>query len=378
MNNALQGLPRRSIGVWTCVAASCALLAACGGGSSSTDAGPVTGTPGGGTVGAGSGYTVTALVSDGSAAAHTDAHLVNAWGLAFNPTGYAWVANASTSTSTLYDGNGVPQPLVVDVPAGSAGAASPTGVVFNGGGGFEVTQGTTSGTSVFLFAGEAGTIAGWSPNVNGTAAITAFDGAAAGAVFKGLAMATDGANRYLYATDFHNAAVRVFDSQFAPVTVSGGFQDPNLPGGYAPFGIQTIDNRLYVTFAKQDAAARDAVPGAGLGVVDVFDTQGVLLQRFAGGTLNAPWGVARAPSNFGPYGNALLVANFGDGKINAFNASTGVYLGTLASSSGPIAIDGLWAIAFGNGVNNQPANTLFFTAGPGAEAHGLYGRIDAR
>jgi uncharacterized protein (TIGR03118 family) len=166
---------------------------------------------------------------------------------------------------------------------------------------------------------------------------------------------------------------------FTKVAAAGGFTDPRLPAGYAPFGIQAIDGSLYVTFAKQDTAAHDNINGAGLGIVDVFDATGHFVKRLidAGGPLNAPWGVALAPANFGTFSAALLVANFGDGKINAFNASTGALIGTLGNASGaPIAIDGLWGIAFGNGVNSQPTNTLFFAGGPFGETHGVYGRID--
>lgn len=358
---------------WLISGLSAALLTACGGGG---DSGGGMTTPG---------YVATSLVSDTSASsnpyssANVDANLVNAWGIAFNPSGFVWVANAGTSTSTLYDGNGVPQSLVVAIPAGTAGSVNPTGIVFNGSSDFIVSQGGTSGASAFIFAGEAGTVSGWSPGVNLNNAVTVFDGAAAGAVYKGLALASSGGANFLYATDFHNARVDVFDAGFAKVTVAGGFTDPTLPSGYAPFGIQAIGGSIYVTFAKQDAAAHDDVAGAGLGLVDVFDSTGHFVKRLvdAGGTLNAPWGMAMAPANFGTFSNALLVGNFGDGKINAFDASTGALLGTLSKASGaPIAIDGLWGIAFGNGINSQPANTLFFAGGPSDETHGVYGRID--
>jgi uncharacterized protein (TIGR03118 family) len=163
------------------------------------------------------------------------------------------------------------------------------------------------------------------------------------------------------------------------VSTAGGFVDPTLPAGYAPFGIQAIGGSIVVTFAKQDAAAHDDVAGAGLGIVDVFDSSGHFVKRLvdAGGLLNAPWGLALAPANFGPFSNALLVGNFGDGKINAFDATTGAPMGTLTNAAGmPIAIDGLWGLAFGNGINAQPTNTLFFSGGPSDETHGVFGRID--
>ena len=353
------------------------LMTACGGGGDDAPAG-------GGGMGTPA-YVATSLVSDFNAStnpynsANVDTNLINAWGLAFNPNGFVWVANAGTSTSTLYDGNGVPQTLVVAIPAGTAGSANPTGIVFNGTTDFVVSQGGTSGASPFIFVGEAGTLSGWSPGVNLNNSVTVFDGAADGAVYKGLAIASSGGANFLYATDFHNGRVDVFDASFTKVTVTGGFIDPTLPAGYAPFGIQAIGGSIYVTFAKQDAAAHDDVSGAGLGIVDVFDATGNFVKRLVdvGGVLNAPWGIALAPGDFGPFSGALLVGNFGDGKIHAFNASTGALLGTLSNAGGaPIAIDGLWGIAFGNGINNQPTNTLFFTGGPSNETHGVYGRID--
>jgi len=362
---------------WLIASLSVAALAACGGGG---DSGPVAS---GGT--GMQSYAATNLISDVNtssnpyATSNVDTHLVNAWGIAFNPNGYVWVANAGTSSSTLYDGNGVMQSLIVDIPAGAAGSANPTGIVFNGSNDFVVSQAGASGASPFVFVGEAGTLAGWSPGVNLNAAVTVYDGAASGTVYKGLALASSAGANFLYATDFHNARIDVFDASFTKVTVAGGFTDPTLPAGYAPFGIQAIGGQLYVTFAKQDAAAHDNVNGAGLGLVDVFDATGHFVKRLVdvGGPLNAPWGMALAPANFGPFSNALLVGNFGDGRIDAFDASTGASLGSLSKADGtPITVTGLWGIAFGNGINNQPLNTLFFAAGPANETHGVYGRID--
>jgi uncharacterized protein (TIGR03118 family) len=327
---------------------------------------------------AASAFTTTALVTDqSSGAAHTDTHLVNAWGLAFNPTAFVWVANNGTSTSTLYDGNGVPQTLVVAIPAGTSGAASPTGIVYNGSTDFKVTQNGVTGASPFIFVGEAGTVSGWSPAVNRTNAVTAVD-TNGSAVYKGLAIGAFGGANYLYAADFRNNRIDVYDATFQKATLPGGFADPNLPAGYAPFGIQAIGDRVYVAYAQRETGGNDEVKGAGLGVVDVYDMGGTFLHRLAaGGALNAPWGLAMAPAQFGDFSNALLVGNFGDGKINAYNPSTGAFIGTLSRADRtPIVIDGLWGIAFGNGVNNQPATTLFYTAGPGDEAHGIYGRID--
>lgn len=326
-----------------------------------------------------SSFSTTPLVSDGGlGAAHTDPHLINPWGIAFNPNGFVWIADNGSSTSTLYDGNGVPQTLVVAIPAGATGPANPTGIVYNGSSDFKVTQNGVSGASAFLFDGEGGTIAGWSPAVNGTNAVTAVDMGAAGAIYKGLAIASYAGANYLYAADFGLGAVEVYDTNFQKVTLPGGsFTDPMLPAGYAPFGIQAINGKLYVSFAQRAGSGPDEVDGAGLGFVDVFDTSGAMLQRLvSGGSLNAPWGMAMAPANFGSFSNMLLVGNFGDGKINAFDPGTGAMVGTLGTAGTPIVIDKLWGIAFGNGLNSQPTNTLFYTAGPGDEAHGLYGRID--
>ena len=327
----------------------------------------------------GTAFKTTNLVSDGTiTAAHTDANLVNAWGVVFNPTGFVWVANNGTNTSTLYDGNGVPQTLVVSIPAGTGGTASPTGIVYNGSQDFKVTQNGVTGASAFIFVGEGGTMAGWSPTVNRTAAVTVFDGGANGPLYKGLAISSYAGANYLYAADFRHNAIDVYNGNFAKVTLPGSFRDPALPTGYAPFGIQSIGDRIYVAYAKQATSGPDEVAGAGLGIIDVFDSSGAFIKQLAmGGVLNAPWGMTMAPANFGTFSGDLLVANFGDGKINAFNPSTGKMDGTLSRSDGTaIVIDGLWGLAFGNGVNSQPTNTLFFTAGPSGEKHGLYGRID--
>lgn len=351
-------------------------LASCGGGG------------GGGSMGTtASGFVSTHLVSNINTASNpysgsnADTHLVNAWGIAFNPQGFVWVANNGTSTSTLYDGAGVPQSLVVTLPAGAAGSARPTGMVFNGSPSFQVTQAGASGASAFLFVGEGGTLSAWSPGVNANNAILVADGAAQGKIYKGLAISSQGGAPRLYATDFHNGVVDVFDANFVPVVAAGAFTDATLPAGYAPFGIQAIGNQIVVSYAKQDAQARNEVVGAGLGAIDMFDTAGNLTARLIapGAKLNAPWGMTLAPANFGPFSNDLLVGNFGDGTINAFNPSTGALLGTLTGANGtPIAIDGLWGLAFGNGINAQPTNTLFYAAGPAGGTNGVYGRIDFR
>ncbi|MFM0075137.1 TIGR03118 family protein [Paraburkholderia sediminicola] len=326
-------------------------------------------------------FTSTVLVSDGAVSApHTDPNLKNGWGVAFNPKGFVWVADNGTSVATLYDGNGVPQSLVVSIPNGTSGPANPTGIVFNGTTDFTVTQGGKSGVGAFIFSGEGGTITAWAPAVAPTNAIVMFDDGSGGAVYKGLALASNGTANFLYATDFHNNKIDVFDKNFAKVAMPGKFQDATLPAGFAPFGIQAIASKLFVTYAKQNAAAHDNVDGSGLGFVDVFDTAGNLLQHFASaGPLNAPWGVAQAPGNFGRFSGDILIGNFGDGTINAFDPASGQSFGTVNLSNGTTFVQpGLWGIAFGNGLDNQPTNTLFFAAGPNDEANGVYGRIDVK
>ncbi|MGK5011836.1 TIGR03118 family protein [Janthinobacterium sp. MDB2-8] len=323
---------------------------------------------------AASAYAATSLVSDTAAlpAAHTDPKLVNAWGVAFNPRGFVWVAANGTAKSTLYDGNGVPQALVVSTPPG------PTGIVFNGTQDFKLSQNGVTAPSPFIFASKSGSISAWSPTVSPTTAVVVFDGSAGGSVYKGLAISAYAGASYLYAADFHNRRVDVFDASFAKVALPGAFSDPSLPAGYAPFGIQAIGERIYVAYAMREASGDDEQAGAGLGIVNVYDSGGQLIKRLvSGGALNAPWGMALAPADFGTASNMLLIGNFGDGKINAYDPATGGAGSPLRKMDGtPLAVDGLWGIAFGNGLNSQPATTLFFAAGPNDEAHGQYGRID--
>jgi uncharacterized protein (TIGR03118 family) len=327
-------------------------------------------------------YVQRNLVSDRPGfAEHVDPNLVNAWGIAFNAVGFVWTSNHRTGTSTLYDGDGVRNPLVVTIPSppGETGLGRPTGIVFNGSPVFTVTRGTTSGRGIFIFSTEEGTISAWAPAVDPTHAILAVDNSRSGASYKGLAIAPNGEGYFLYATDFRNGKIDVFDAAYAPATLPGTFSDPTLPAGYAPYGIQNILGNLYVTYARQDAAREDAVTGKGLGYVNIFDANGRLVRRLISrGKLNAPWGLALAPASFGKFGNKLLVANTGDGFIYAHDPQTGHCGGRLEHPDGsPVRIDGLWGLAFGNGVLNQPTDTLFFTAGPEDGAHGLYGRLDA-
>lgn len=317
-------------------------------------------------------YKAVNLVSDGGVPAlHTDHNLVNAWGVAFGP-GPIWIADNGTGKATIYDGRGNALSLVVTIPGGA-----PTGTVFNGSPGFVVSKGRESGPSLFVFDSEAGVISGWSPTTDASHAIVGFK-ARDGAIYKGLALAMRGDRPFLFAADFHNAKVDVLNDHFHRVIEPGAFVDPAIPKRYAPFGIQTIGSRVLVTFAKQDADREDEVDGAGLGFVDAFNPEGRLLRRLVSqGRLNAPWGLARAPTKFGPLGGSLLVGNFGDGRINAFNPFTGDFVGVLRANGAPFAVPGLWGLSFGNGQPTQSRTTLFFAAGPADESHGLYGRIDA-
>ena len=310
-------------------------------------------------------YIVHPLVSNvAGMAPNTDPNLVNAWGLTASATSPWWVADNGTSVSTIYRADGSVVPLVVQVPV------HPTGAVF-----------WATGPSRFVFDTEAGQVRGWPGSGNQTVVLA--DRSAVGAIYKGLALATTAAGDRFYATDFHNGRVDVFDASFNLVTNAGAFVDADLPSGYAPFGIQTIGSRIFVTYAKQDADAVDEIHGQGKGFVDVYDTSGSLLGRVAQhGQLNAPWGLALAPANFGRFSGDLLVGNFGDGQINAYEEGANgrfEHRGELrGGDSKPISIDGLWALQFGHGAtNNGPTSTLFFTAGPNDESDGLFGSITA-
>jgi len=321
-----------------------------------------------------SGFTQQNLVSDlPGAAKFMDPDLVNPWGIAFSPMSPIWMSENHTGLATIYNGAGVKQGLVVSVPAPGGGPGAPTGQVFNSGSGFN--------GDLFLFATEDGTIAGWRGAL-GTTAELPVDNSGAGAVYKGLALAASGSNNYLYATDFHNGTVDVFDSAFAKVNLGGSFTDRALPAGYAPFGIQAVGSQLYVTYALQDAAKHDDVHCPGCGFVDVFNTDGTFVKRLASmGSLNSPWGIALVTGNFGKFSGDLLVGNFGDGTINAFDPNTGAFLGTVDGTNGmPLVNEGLWGLAFGNGAQGTSMTTLYFTAGipgPGGqlEDHGLFGAI---
>jgi len=330
------------------------------------------------------------LVSDQAGKANlTDPDLVNAWGLAASPGTNAspgsplWVADNGSDKATLYAGASATSvskvPLVINVTG-----AAPTGQVFNSDSSAFVVSDShgNSGSSLFLFDTENGTIDGWAPNVNpnGSNPSTVTEVArnnGANAVYKGLAVAKSSVGTTLYATNFRSGRVEAYDSTFTPVELPGGlFVDPKLPAGYGPFGIAVIKGKLYVSFAKQDATLHDDVAGPGNGFVDVFGRNGKFIRRLiTRGALDSPWGMALAPASFGQFAGDLLVGNFGNGHINVYDPMTGMRLGQLRGSNGqPIVIDGLWGLMFGNG-NAAGNNELLFSAGPDGESHGLLGKI---
>ena len=323
----------------------------------------------------------TNIVSDGALpATASDVHLKNPWGIAATPGGAFWVADNHTGVATLYDGRGNIVPLVVTIPAPKDAPAgtvsSPTGMVWNP----NTAQFLLAPNlpAVFIFATEDGTISAWNPSVNRTNAILQADNSQGGngAVYKGLALATNSTGMFLYATNFKDGTIDVFDSKFQPAKLAGSFSDPRLPAGYAPFGIALIDGNLFVTYALQDADRHDDQKGAGHGFVDIFDTDGHLISRFASrGPLNSPWGVARAPANFGRFSSEILIGNQGDGHISAFSSS-GEFVGQVRNQAGrSLSIDGLWALGFGNEAAADPAK-LYFSAGTNAEVNGLFGSVD--
>jgi uncharacterized protein (TIGR03118 family) len=312
------------------------------------------------------------LVSDIAGMADvTDSHLVNPWGIAESASSPFWISNQGSATATVYNGSGTASATVVTIPAGATkqSLTGPTGQVQNSSTGFVLSNGKAAS---FIFDTQDGTISAWN---TGTVAAVMVDNSASGAVYTGLALYAAGPT--LYAANFNSGKIEAYGTNFTAVTSSGGFTDPNLPSGYAPYNIQNLGGKLYVTYAVQNAAKNGPVAGAGNGIVDVFDTNGNFLQRAASnGPLNGPWGVGIAPAAFGAFAGDLLVGNFIDGTINAFNPATGASLGALQAQGGTaIAIPGLWALTFGNGKSGGDVNTLYFAAGIQSEAHGLLGSI---
>jgi uncharacterized protein (TIGR03118 family) len=348
-------------------------------------------------------YLVHNLVSDlANTADHQDSNLKNPWGVGFGATPF-WVGNNGTGTSTLYGGAGAAIPLVVTIPqAGNTGTAGPvTGVIFNT---FAVNLKAFNvqpqKPASFIFCSEDGVISGWNGGVSGAKASILFDNSKSGAVYKGCALGGTAAAPYLFAANFNAGTVDVYDANLnlnpapysqstlpQPYSASSSFSNPAIPAGFAPFNVQNINGTLFVTYAKQDAQKHDDVGGPGNGYVAMFSLNGTLIANLVSqGPLNSPWGMAIAPANFGPFGGALLVGNFNDGKINAFNATTGATLGTLDDTTGkPIAIPGLWSLNFGSGAQSEDPGTLYITAGIGGgpnndplESHGLLASIQAQ
>jgi len=278
-------------------------------------------------------------------------------------------------------GNGTSIGYTVKIPGadGVAGHGAPTGIVANETNGFVITKGASSAPAEYVFVGEDGVISGWNIGVDANNAIS-MGTAADGAIYKGVTMGVSSGNTFLYAADFHNGKIDVFNNSFVKSTAfAGKFVDAQLPAGYAPFNISNVGGKLYVSYAKQDANREDEVAGVGKGFVDVFNTSGDLVKRLAHGKfMDAPWAVVKAPKGFGKLGNSILVGNFGSGKIAAFNGKTGKFKSFVTNShKKPIVIDGLWGLAFGNGGQSGSTKSLFFAAGIADEAHGLFGMLRA-
>jgi uncharacterized protein (TIGR03118 family) len=314
-------------------------------------------------------YSWTNFQSDiAGVAQHIDDNVVNPWGMAASANGTIWVSDNGTGVSTLYGQDGTARSLVVTIPTAfqNRGTGNPTGVVFNGTQFFQVTKNGNSAPALFIFVSEDGSISGWNPNVDQTNAIIAVDnGRNRGrnsAVYKSATLGVANGHNFLYASNFHTGNVETYDESFHQVN-PGGFVDPNLPAGYAPFGIRNFNGEIFVTYAKQDHAKHDDVPGPGLGFVSVFDASGNFLRRLvSNGNLNAPWGLALVEDE-------LWVGNFGDGLINVYDPTSGAFIETLMRADGtPLQFDGLWDML-------PLANGVFFTAGIADEAHGLFGII---
>jgi len=329
-------------------------------------------------------FTRTDLTVDLSSVSPTapnlDPNLKNSWGLTRSAASAWWVSDNHTGLATLYDAAGVPQSLVVTIPTldGSGAIATPTGTVFNYSSGFEVAPGKKA---IFLFVTEDGTISGWNPGVKPTDAVIVFPppGPQPGdAVYKGCTLVTTTQGTFLYVSNFGEGRVDVFDSTFHRVSLGPyAFRDQRIPRGFAPFNVQNVGGNLVVTFAKKQRGSDDEAHGPGLGFVAIFDPQGrLLLELQHGSFLNAPWGIAQAPSDFGVFSHRLLIGNQGDGTINAFNPVSGKLEGKLLDENGAdLVIDGLWALNFGSNGTSGSAIELFFTAGPNEEMDGLFGKI---
>jgi uncharacterized protein (TIGR03118 family) len=309
-----------------------------------------------------------------------DAHLVNPWGLTFAPGTFIWIADNNGGGTSLYNDDGTivsALPFVtIPAPASVMGASAPTGAIFNPHNTAFGSNTPEFGDAIFLFATENGTVAGWNL-ADGTTATLPLDNSTAGAVYKGLAIANDGAGDRLYVTNFSKSKIEVYDTGFHSVSEAGPFTDPNIPAKYSPFGIFPFNGNLWVTYAIPDKARTDEVNGAGNGFVDIFSPTGTLISNFVSrGHLNSPWGIAQAPANFGPLSNLWLIGNFGDGKINAYDQN-GKFVSTLNGKNGKAMVNpGLWSLNFGDGTSTRPVTELLFTAGGAKQNMGTFGRID--
>jgi uncharacterized protein (TIGR03118 family) len=334
-------------------------------------------------------YTQTNLTSDiSSLAPVNDPNLQNAWGLVHGPTTPWWISDNNSGVSTLYNGAGqiisLPTPtggVVVPNAPSQQPPGSPTGIMFNGSSTDFLLA--PNAPAVFIWVTEDGTISGWNPSVDIANAKIEVDNSqfptkTDGAVYKGGTIVEMDGNKFILAANFRSGRIDIFDTNFKPVHLHNrAFDDDRIPQDFAPFNVQGIGSNIYVTYAKQDAAKHDDVAGDGLGFVAVFSNEGRLLQILQHGQwLNAPWGVVLTPADFGEFSHTLLVGNFGNGTIAAFNPLTGRFIGNVLNpDDSTLQIDGLWALAFGNGGNSGPGNTLFFTAGPNAEKDGLFGTL---
>jgi uncharacterized protein (TIGR03118 family) len=322
------------------------------------------------------------LVSDqaDAGAVHVDPNVVNAWGLAFGPTGLAWISDNGTGLASVYAVDGTMQPLVVTIPTlgDGGGTSAPTGMLFN--------PSTDFMGDKFIMVTEDGTVAGWQ---SGTVAVIRVDASASEAIYKGVALVSAANGNTLAVANFHKGTVDVYDKLYQPVAASSAFTDTTIPAGFAPFNVASIGNNVYVTYAKQDDEKEDDVSGVGNGYVNLFDVTGKLVRRLVStGTLNSPWGVALAPVSFGALANTLLIGNFGDGKVYAYDPTTGAARGQLVdAANAQLKVDGLWALVFstasvadggatGTGSDAGTATRLFFTAGPNKEENGVFGHLD--